>query len=175
MLVVLGNHLLEQLQDVVATVKIVVRSLQSSGERHLTTSCRQHTVKMRRTRRTAAPLFQQRTKACCNGNLAVNKLEKAISRLGRRQSFKIRTAEILNERNRGNERPEKGRDFPIIQEAEGREGCPRQGFSHQTAKHVILYCRNFSDARHALRDNQGRLPDYKQLVATPTGFKKVTR
>jgi hypothetical protein len=49
------------------------------------------------------------------------------------------------------------------------------GFGHQTTKHIIIYCRNFSAARHALRDNQGRLPDYKQLVTTSTGLKKVTR
>ncbi len=48
-------------------------------------------------------------------------------------------------------------------------------FGHQTAKHIIIHCRNFSAARHALRDNQGHLPDYKQLVTTPTGLKKVTR
>ncbi len=48
-------------------------------------------------------------------------------------------------------------------------------FGHRTAKHIAIYCRNFTAARHALRDNQGRLPDYKQLVTTPTGLKKVTR
>jgi hypothetical protein len=49
------------------------------------------------------------------------------------------------------------------------------GLSPQTAKHIIIYCRNFSAARPALRDDQGNLPDYKQLVTTPTGLKKVTR
>jgi hypothetical protein len=49
------------------------------------------------------------------------------------------------------------------------------GFGHQTAKHIIIHCRSFSAARHALRDNQGRLLDYKQLVMTLTGLKKVTR
>ncbi len=48
-------------------------------------------------------------------------------------------------------------------------------FGHQTAKHIIIHCRNFMAATHALRDNQGPLPDYKQLVTTPTGLKKVTR
>jgi hypothetical protein len=33
----------------------------------------------------------------------------------------------------------------------------------------------FSAARHALSDNQGHLPVYKQLVTTPIGLKKVTR
>jgi hypothetical protein len=49
------------------------------------------------------------------------------------------------------------------------------GFGHQTAKHIIIHCRNFSAARHALRDDQGCLPDYKQLLTTLTGLKKVTR
>jgi hypothetical protein len=49
------------------------------------------------------------------------------------------------------------------------------GFGHQTAKHIIIHCRNFSAARHSLRDDQGRLSDYKQLVTTPSGLKKVTR
>jgi hypothetical protein len=35
------------------------------------------------------------------------------------------------------------------------------GFGHQTAKHIIIHCCNFLAARHALRDNQGYLPDYK--------------
>ncbi len=49
------------------------------------------------------------------------------------------------------------------------------GFGHQTAKHIIIHCRNFSAARHALRDNQGHLPDCKQLLTTPTGLQKVTK
>jgi hypothetical protein len=35
------------------------------------------------------------------------------------------------------------------------------GFGHQTAKHIIIHCRNFSAARHAFSDNQGHLPDFK--------------
>ncbi len=49
------------------------------------------------------------------------------------------------------------------------------GLGHQTAKHIIIHCRNFSAARHALRDNQGHLPDFKQLLTTPTGLQKVTK
>jgi hypothetical protein len=49
------------------------------------------------------------------------------------------------------------------------------GRAYQTAKHNIIHCCNCSAARHALRDDQGRLPDYKQLVTTPTGLKKVTK
>ena len=49
------------------------------------------------------------------------------------------------------------------------------GFGHQTAQHIIIYCHNFTAASHALRDNQGRLLDYRQLVTTPTCLKKVTR
>ncbi len=49
------------------------------------------------------------------------------------------------------------------------------GLGHQTAKHTTTHCHKISAARHTLRDNQGRLPDYKQLVTTPTGLKKVTR
>jgi hypothetical protein len=53
------------------------------------------------------------------------------------------------------------------------------GLGHQTAKHNIIHCRNFLAARQAFRDDLGLLPglpsDYKQLVTTPTGLKKVTR
>jgi hypothetical protein len=49
------------------------------------------------------------------------------------------------------------------------------GFGHQTAKHIIIHCRNFSAARHALRDDHGHLPDFKQLLTTPTGLQKVTK
>jgi hypothetical protein len=49
------------------------------------------------------------------------------------------------------------------------------GLCYQTVKHIIIHCRNFSAARQALRDNQDHLPDYKQLVTTPAGLKKVTR
>jgi hypothetical protein len=49
------------------------------------------------------------------------------------------------------------------------------GFGYQTAKHIIIHCRNFSAARHALRDNQGHLPDFKQLFTIPTGLRNVTR
>jgi hypothetical protein len=49
------------------------------------------------------------------------------------------------------------------------------GLGHQTAKHIIIHYRNFSAARHALRDNQGHLPDFKQLLTTPTGLQKVTK
>jgi hypothetical protein len=48
------------------------------------------------------------------------------------------------------------------------------GFGHQVAKHIIFHFRNISAAKHALRDNQGRLLDFKQLVTTLTGL-KVTR
>jgi hypothetical protein len=51
-------------------------------------------------------------------------------------------------------------------------GC---GFGHQTAKHIIIHYCNFSAARYTLRDNQGCLLDYTQLVMTLTGLKKVTR
>ncbi len=49
------------------------------------------------------------------------------------------------------------------------------GLGHQTAKHIIIYCRNFLATRQALRDRQGYLPGYKQLVTTPTDLKKITR
>jgi hypothetical protein len=49
------------------------------------------------------------------------------------------------------------------------------GFGHQTAKHIIIHCHNFLAARHALRDNHGHLPDFKQLLTTPTGIQKVTK
>jgi hypothetical protein len=48
-------------------------------------------------------------------------------------------------------------------------------FRHQTAKHIIIHCRNFSAARNALRDDQEHLPDSKQLPTTPTGLQKVTK
>ncbi len=39
-----------------------------------------------------------------------------------------------------------------------------------------MYSNEVTDraARHALRDAQGHLPDYKQLVTTPTGLQNVT-
>jgi hypothetical protein len=49
------------------------------------------------------------------------------------------------------------------------------GFGHQTAKHNIIHCRNFSAARHALRDDYGHLPDFKQPLTIPTGLQKVTK
>jgi hypothetical protein len=49
------------------------------------------------------------------------------------------------------------------------------GFGHQTAKHIIIHCLIFSAARHALRDDDGHLPDFKQLLTTPTGLQKVIK
>ncbi len=49
------------------------------------------------------------------------------------------------------------------------------GFGHQTAKHIIIHCRNFIAARHTLRDDQGHLLDFKQLLTTPKGLQKVTK
>ncbi len=47
------------------------------------------------------------------------------------------------------------------------------GFGHQTAKHIIIYCRNFSAAWHTLRYDQGHRPHFQQLFTTPTGLQKV--
>jgi hypothetical protein len=44
------------------------------------------------------------------------------------------------------------------------------GRGSQTAKHILIHCSTFSATRHQLRDNQGRLPDYKQLLTTPEGL-----
>jgi hypothetical protein len=49
------------------------------------------------------------------------------------------------------------------------------GLGHQIDKHIIICCRHCSAARHALRDNQGHLPDFKQLLTTLTGLQKVTK
>jgi hypothetical protein len=49
------------------------------------------------------------------------------------------------------------------------------GFGHQTAKHIISHCCNFLAARHALRDDQGHLPDFKKLLTTPSGLQKVSK
>ncbi len=49
------------------------------------------------------------------------------------------------------------------------------GRGSQTAKHILIHCSAFSAARHQLRDSQGRLPDFKQLLSTPEGLQKVTR
>ncbi len=49
------------------------------------------------------------------------------------------------------------------------------GRGSQTAKHILIHCSTFAAARHQLRDDQGRLPDYKQLLTTPEGLQKVTR
>jgi hypothetical protein len=39
----------------------------------------------------------------------------------------------------------------------------------------MIHCYTFSAARHALRDNQGRLKGYKQLITTQTGLNKVIK
>ncbi len=48
-------------------------------------------------------------------------------------------------------------------------------FGHQTAKNIIVYCRNYSAIRHAIRDNWGHPPDFKQLVTALNGLLKVTK
>ncbi len=48
-------------------------------------------------------------------------------------------------------------------------------WGYQISKHIIIHCHNYSAATHALRDDQGHLLGYKQLVTTAKGFQKVTR
>jgi hypothetical protein len=45
----------------------------------------------------------------------------------------------------------------------------------QTAKHIIMLFRTSSPASHSLRDDQGHLLDYMQLLATLTALQKVTK
>jgi hypothetical protein len=44
------------------------------------------------------------------------------------------------------------------------------GLTKLTAKHIMILCSIFSAAGHALRHDQERLPDFKQLLTTPTGL-----
>ncbi len=43
----------------------------------------------------------------------------------------------------------------------------------QTAKHVVIYCPQHSEARDWLSDEQGHLPNF-WLLGTADGLKKVT-
>jgi hypothetical protein len=49
------------------------------------------------------------------------------------------------------------------------------GRGHQTANPIIIHCCILSAAWLALRDNQGRLPDHKQLLTTPRAPQKATK
>jgi hypothetical protein len=51
----------------------------------------------------------------------------------------------------------------------------RNAYVPTPAKHILIHCSVFSAARHQLRDSQGRLPDFKQLLSTPDGLQKVTK
>jgi hypothetical protein len=39
-------------------------------------------------------------------------------------------------------------------------------------KHISIHCRNYSTARHALIEDQRRLPDLTQLLTTPVADRK---
>ncbi len=61
-----------------------------------------------------------------------------------------------------------------------RHVCPvsfplcSSGRGSKTAKHILIHCSAFSTAQHQLRDGQGRLPDFKQLLSTSEGRRKVS-
>jgi hypothetical protein len=49
------------------------------------------------------------------------------------------------------------------------------GRGSQTAKHILIHCSTFSAAQHLLRDSQGCLPDFKQLLSSPERLQKDTK
>jgi hypothetical protein len=49
------------------------------------------------------------------------------------------------------------------------------GRGSQTAIHIIIHCSAFSATWHQLRDSQGHLLDFIQLLSTPEGLQKITR
>ena len=48
------------------------------------------------------------------------------------------------------------------------------GWHTQTAKHIIMFCKDIMQDRNALKSKNGRL-DYHTLTNTKQGLKKVTR
>jgi hypothetical protein len=49
------------------------------------------------------------------------------------------------------------------------------GRGSKIAKHILIHCSAFSAAWHQLKDNLGRLPDFKQLLNTPDRLQKLTK
>ncbi len=49
------------------------------------------------------------------------------------------------------------------------------GRGSQTAKHILIHCSMFSAAWSQLRDSQGHLPDFKQLLSTPERQQKAMK
>jgi hypothetical protein len=45
----------------------------------------------------------------------------------------------------------------------------------QTAKHVLIFCHQYSGARHELRDELGHLPNFSKFLGTVDGIRKTTR
>jgi hypothetical protein len=43
------------------------------------------------------------------------------------------------------------------------------------ARHVLIFCPQFSGAQHELRDKQGHLPNFSRLLGTDDGLRKTTR
>jgi hypothetical protein len=49
------------------------------------------------------------------------------------------------------------------------------GLGHQTAKHMLIHSRNFLAVRHTIRDNQGWIPNYKDIVKPQTELRNISR
>jgi hypothetical protein len=49
------------------------------------------------------------------------------------------------------------------------------GQGRQTAKHVLIFCPQYSGVRHELRDELGHLSDFSRLLGTADGLRKTTR
>ncbi len=105
---------------------------------------------MRQTQRIAIPLFQQHIKACCQGNLTVHGLKKAISRIGRRQSIKLWRAENLTENKRGYGSQEKEQDFSLIAKDEDSEEFPHQASEHRDPLHLQPHCYSLTHFQYCL-------------------------
>ncbi len=49
------------------------------------------------------------------------------------------------------------------------------GGGRQTAKHVLIFCPRHAGARHELRDEQGHLPNFSNLLGTAERLRKTTQ
>jgi hypothetical protein len=43
------------------------------------------------------------------------------------------------------------------------------------ARYVLIFCPRYDGARHELRDEQGHLPNFSELLGTADGLRKTTK
>jgi hypothetical protein len=49
------------------------------------------------------------------------------------------------------------------------------GRGRQTAKHILIFCPRYAEARPQLRDEREHLPDFLKLLGTTEGLPKTTK